>query len=104
MHSQATPMDLWKGGLEIGFLMFETQLVMTYRLMGMAGLWSVTKLENRRMVDEKGPAFLEASVSATRAVMEGRRPDEVLGAWVRPLRLKTRKNARRLGRRGPRRL
>ena len=102
MRDQATPMDLWRGGMELSQLLVETQMVIAYRMMGMAGLWAVAKTENRRMVDEKGPAFTEATMAATQAALAGHRPDEVLGAWMRPLRHKTRSNVARLGKRGPR--
>lgn len=100
MARRATPLDFWKSSIEMGLLLLETQLVMSYRLLGMAGLRAATKGENRRMVDEKAPAFFEATLAATRATMSGGGPDEVMGAWMRPLRRKTRANARRLGKRG----
>lgn len=100
MKSHASPWELWQANLEVGQLLIETQMVMAYRMMGMAGLWAVAESENRRMVDEKAPAFAEAAMAAGVAVMQGRRPDEVMGAWVRPLRNKTKSNARRLGRLG----
>ena len=103
MRRHATPIELWSGGLQLGQMLLEAQMVITYRLLGLAGLWAVGKGENSRMVAEKGPAFFEASVAAGRAAACGARPDEVLGAWVRPIRRATRQNARRLERRGPRR-
>ncbi len=102
MTQHATPFDLWKGSVEIGQMLFETQMVVTYRMLGLAGFWAVGKTENRRMIAEKAPAFLEASVAATQAAVRGERPDQVVGAWVKPLRRKTSQNARRLGRLGPR--
>ena len=97
MSRHASPFDLWKGNLELTSLLVETQFVMAYRTMGLLGLWAAAPGESRRMVDEKGPAFAEAALAASRAAMLGRRPDEIMGAWVRPLRRKTRSNARRLG-------
>jgi hypothetical protein len=41
-------------------------------------------------------------MAATAAAMAGHRPDEIVGAWVQPLRRKTRSNVARLKRRGPR--
>ena len=96
------PLALTRMSAAIAVLAWEAQLVVTMRLMGMAGLWSVLPGENARMVAEKGPAFAEAAEGAARAAMAGRRPDEVLAAWSRPLRRRTRANARRLSRRGPR--
>lgn len=102
MSRFATPAEIVGGTYQLAMLVAETQIVMTYRLLGMAGIWAVAGTENHRMVNEKGPAFLEASLAASRAAMLGRRPDEVMAAWVRPLRRTTRRNARRLGKRGPR--
>jgi hypothetical protein len=98
MRRHASPYELWQGGVELTALIVETQMVMTYRMLGMIGLWSVAPGESRRMVAEKAPAFAAAALAASRAVISGRRPDEVMGAWVKPLRRKTRSNARRLGR------
>jgi hypothetical protein len=98
MRQNASPYELWQGGMELTSLMVETQMVMTYRMLGMFGLWSVAPGESRRMVAEKAPAFTEAAIAASRAAMAGLRPDEVMGAWMKPLRRKTRSNARRLGR------
>ncbi len=102
MKHLGTPFDLWRGGVEFGQMLFETQLVITYRMLGMAGMWAVADKENHTMIAEKGPAFLEASVAAGEAVTRGARPDQVLDAWVRPLRRRTKSNARRLGKSGPR--
>ena len=93
---QASPWDLWREGLELTSLMVETQTVIAYRTFGMLGLWTAAPGETNRMVTEKAPAFAEAAVAASQAAMAGRRPDEVMGVWVRSIRRKTRSNARRL--------
>ena len=80
----------------------ETQAVMAMRIMGMAGAWPVLPSENARMMSEKAPAFADAATAATRAVMAGAPPLAVADAWARPLRRRTKANARRLGRRGSR--
>ncbi len=98
MARQASHFDMWRGGMELTSLMIETQMVIAYRTLGMIGLWAVAPGENQRMVAEKGPAFAEAAMAASHAAMAGRRPDEIVGAWMRPLRRKTRSNMRRLGR------
>ena len=97
-----TPSDLVRTSLGLGMLAAETQMVMAMRIAGMAGAWSVLPSENRRMVDEKGPAFTEAAYVAWMAAISGKRPDQVLDAWTSSLRKKTGGNARRLIRRGPR--
>ncbi|GHF40961.1 antifreeze protein [Seohaeicola zhoushanensis] len=83
-------------------LMAETQAVIGFRLLGMAGVWSVTATENRRMIEEKLPAFTESLVAATLAGSRGGSPAQVLHASIKPLRKRTRQNSRRLARRGPR--
>ncbi len=98
----ADPLALARTGTNLALLAWETQLVMSMRLMGMAGLWSVVPSENDRMLSEKGPAFAEAVTAAAGAAMAGCRPDQIAVAWARPLRQRTRANARRLSRRGPR--
>ncbi len=98
MARQASPIDILRGGVELTNLLIETQMVMAYRTLGMVGLWSVAPGENQRMIAEKGPAFTEAALAASRAAMAGRRPDQIMDAWVKPLRRKTRSNARRLQR------
>ena len=96
-----TPLQFWMASTQFGLLMAETQMVMAYRLMGMAGIWATTEVESHTMVTEKVPAFTEAYFGATRAALLGQRSDEILGAWVRPLRKRTRLNSRRLGKLGP---
>ena len=80
----------------------EMQAVMTMRLLGMAGAWSVPPSEDARMAGEKAPAFADAAGAAARAAMAGGRPETVAAAWAAPLRRRTGANARRLARRGPR--
>lgn len=101
MARKATPFDLMHTATTLWWLGLETQMVMTYRMMGMAGLWSVTPSEDSRMVTEKLPAFNLAAAAGTRALLSGKRPDEVMLATARPLRRKTRSNVRRLSKRGP---
>ncbi|MBY5931771.1 antifreeze protein [Tateyamaria omphalii] len=81
------------------YLALETQAVMTMRILGMAGLWPVTRSENKRMLDEKLSAMTEAQWAMWRASLGLGGPSAVLAAGLRPLRVKTRSNARRLGKR-----
>ncbi|WP_417206091.1 antifreeze protein [Antarctobacter sp.] len=78
----------------------EAQAVITMRLLGMAGLWSVTPDETTRMVREKLEHFPRAFHAASRAAIEGGDP---LAAAIGPLHRQTRANAKRLARRGPKR-
>jgi hypothetical protein len=98
----ATPADLIHASVTFWSLMAETQMVMAYRMLGMAGLWSVTGTENATMVSEKAPAFALAGQAAARAAMSGQRPDQIAVAAMKPLRRKTGANSRRLAKRGPR--
>ena len=86
----------------VASLAAETQAVVGFRMMGLAGMWSVTPSENRRMVDEKLPAFAESAISALFAGVRGMPPAAVVQAAIKPLRKRTRSNSRRLARRGPR--
>ena len=81
-------------------LLAEAQMVIGMRMMGVAGLWSVTPTETARMMSEKMPAFSEANLAAFSAAISGRRPDEVAAAWLKPISRRTRANSRRLSRRG----
>ncbi|MGR3632740.1 MAG: antifreeze protein [Limimaricola soesokkakensis] len=101
MTKMATPAELARTSMTFWTLMAETQAVMAYRLMGMAGLWAVTGTENDRMVDEKGPAFAEAILAGNRAIWSGKRPDQIAMAAMMPLQRRTASNNKRLARRGP---
>ena len=95
------PFSLWQAGLELAQLTMESQAVITMRLMGAAGLWDVTSSENSRMVSEKQEAFHSSAVAVGTAVLQGRSPDDILKAAIKPLRATTRANAKRLAQRGP---
>jgi hypothetical protein len=82
-------------------MLFEAQNVIAYRMLGMAGLWSVAPNETHRMVGEKAPALIASSAAAAQAMLAGKRPDQILDAAVKPLGRRTRANARRLSRRRP---
>ncbi len=82
-------------------MLAEAQSVIAMRVMGWSGLWSVTSTENDRMLSEKTEAMTRSIQNATLAAMTGKRPDEIVNAAVKPLRQKTRANAKRLGKRGP---
>ncbi len=98
--SMASPFDLWGASLQMGYLLAEAQSVIAMRLWGMAGVWNVTASERTRMVDEKPAALTQAAMNAAFAAMRGERPDQIVTSAIRPLRAKTRSNARRLAKRG----
>ena len=90
----------WGNAIELTRMMAEAQSVIGMRLMGMAGLWSVTAAEDKRMVAEKVQAMQRASTDATFTLMRGGTPDQITAAAIKPYRQKTRANAKRLGKRG----
>ncbi|NDV48320.1 MULTISPECIES: antifreeze protein [unclassified Salipiger] len=87
--------------MRLGFLGAEAQSVMTYRMLGFAGMWSVPSTEVYRMTAEKGPAFIQAWSQASAAMMRGAPAPVVINAFSRPLEVKARRNRKRLSRRGP---
>ncbi|MCA1775042.1 MAG: antifreeze protein [Paracoccaceae bacterium] len=96
-----SPMAYWANAYQIGLVMAEAQAVITMRLMGMAGHWSVTPAEDARMVSEKVHAMTKAATDSALVAMRGGSPETIAAAAIKPIRQKTRANARRLGKRGP---
>ena len=94
-------LNTWQAGMSAMLLAAEAQTVMAYRLMGLAGLWSVDAKENSRMMSENPPAFAASAIAASTAMMRGERPDQVMTAAMIPLKKRTSSNAKRLSRRGP---
>lgn len=102
MWRASSPLDLMIAGIRTGQVLIEAQTVIALRLAGLAGLWPVRRSEGLRMWTEKPGAFFEAGGAAARALMAGKRPDQVAEAALRPLRHKVRANSRRLSRSGRR--
>ena len=101
MHpAQLNPAAWWSAAANIGMVMIESQAVIAMRVMGMAGIWSVTPSEDSRMVSEKIAALTRAATESTRVAMAGGSPDRVAAAAIRPIRQTTRANMRRLSKRG----
>ncbi len=96
-----SPMAYWANATQIGLVMAEAQAVIAMRMMGMAGLWSVTPAEDARMVSEKVHALTKAATDSTLVAMAGGSPEKIATAAIKPIRQKTRANVRRLGKRGP---
>lgn len=84
-------------------LMNDAQKVIGYRMLGLAGVWGTPLSEPIRMIDEKAAVFAASGIAAGIALFEGRGPDAVLGAALRPYREAAADNARRLSGRGFRR-
>jgi hypothetical protein len=87
--------------MQMGLMTLEAQRVIAMRLYGMGGYWNVTPSENARMMDEKSNAALASVMAAGVAAMQGKSPAGVAIAAMKPLRDKTRANAKRLTKRGP---
>jgi len=90
--------------IEAARLTNDANHVITWRMLGMLGMtgdWSETQNENSRMVAEKPTAFLRAWTAANRAVVQGKTPDAVMRAYLRPLTKEASANRRRLAKREP---
>ncbi len=74
----------------------DVPLIITMRLMGLSGVWSVPDNEHHDMVHEKAPAFTESFISGTLAVWSGHGPDRVMQAAIEPISRITRDNRARL--------
>ena len=91
-----TPFALFALQSRFVSLAVETQIVMSLRLLAMAGAIPARPGENARMVSEKSPAFARAAQAGTRAAMLGKSPDQILQATLAPLSRKVSANRRRL--------
>lgn len=98
--SPPNPAKLMGSAIEVGMMMAEAQSVIAMRMLGMWGIWSVTPAEDGRMISEKVYAMTKANTDATRVAMNGGSLDEIAAAAIKPIRNKTRANAKRLGKRG----
>lgn len=101
MFRPMTHVDFWRGAITLAAILTEAQMVIAMRLMGMAGVWNVDRRENARMVGEKLQAAAEAGGAASAAMLRGDGPVAAAIAALKPVRRRTRANARRLGSRGP---
>ena len=91
--------DLLQMGWRNTVMLAEAQAVITMRLCGMMGFWPVSGGENNRMVTEKLTALQESQAAALRAMLRGGSLAQVSEAAMRPVRRRTRANAKRLSRR-----
>jgi len=94
------PFEYIGNAYQVGYVMAEANAVIAMRTLGMFGMWSVTPTEDARMISEKVYAITKASTDAGRVAMNGGSPDEIAAAAIKPIRQKTRANAKRLGKRG----
>jgi len=102
LWKRSTPVHYWANAMQFGYLMAEVQAVIAMRLLGMAGVWSVTPAEDGRMISEKVYAMTKATTDSAKVAMAGGTVDQIAAAAMKPIRRKTRANARRLGKRGMR--
>ncbi|MFM2389341.1 MAG: hypothetical protein RLZZ437_896 [Pseudomonadota bacterium] len=93
--------NLFGLSLRTGMMMAQANMVIGMRLMGMAGSWNVTSAENKRMVDEKTEAAVASGTAMMKAALSGKGPVAVAEAGLAPVARKTRANAKRLAKRGP---
>lgn len=88
---------------EVFAMAHDSQRVIGYRMLGFAGIWGTPLSEPLRMFDEKAAVFAVSGIAAGIAMFEGRRPDAIIAAALRPIREAAADNARRLSARGFRR-
>jgi glucose dehydrogenase len=90
------PFGPWRTGLAYWTMMSEAQTVVALRVLGMWGVLPASKRENHTMSAEKAPAFARAALAAGTAAAQGKSPDAVLQAAIRPIRRRTSANVKRL--------
>lgn len=94
------PIGLLKNAQTLMDMTAEANAVVSMRIGGMMGIWSVTDHENTRMVEEKIDAMTDAQFAMWQSMMRGETPNEVVAAGLEPVRKTTRANAKRLTKRG----
>ena len=94
------PVSYWANAWQVGYVMLEAQAVIGMRMLGMAGVWSVTRSEDTRMISEKVYAMTKAATDASKVTLQGGSPDQITAAAIKPIRRTTRANAKRLQKRG----
>lgn len=90
------PVRSWRTAFALWQVMAEAQTVISLRLLGMWGVLPASRRENHTMAAEKAPAFARAALAAGRAAAQGKSPDEVIQAAIRPVRRRTSSNVKRL--------
>ncbi|MXQ07709.1 antifreeze protein [Alphaproteobacteria bacterium GH1-50] len=89
----------WGLGMRTAQMLAEANTVIAMRSLGAFGLWPVAAGEARRMWMEKPGAFVESAGRATTAMVQLKRPDQIVDAALKPIGRKTRSNSRRLSKR-----
>ncbi len=101
MYPMMTPAQMISLSLKTGIMLAEAQMVIGMRMMGMMGLWRVTRSENARMSSEKVSALGQSALAVSQAIMTGKSPAAVAEVALKPIRRRTSSNVKRLARRGP---
>ncbi|MEX3314249.1 antifreeze protein [Sulfitobacter sp. PS-8MA] len=91
-----TPFAFFALQSQFAALAVETQIVMSLRLMALAGALPARPGENSRMIREKGPALTKSLTAGTQAALAGRTPEQIIDATLAPLTRKVRQNRKRL--------
>ncbi|WP_239495919.1 antifreeze protein [Yoonia maritima] len=91
---------MWSLGFATCKMMAEAQAVIGFRVLGMAGIWSVTPNENARMITEKTKALRQSAAAASKATLQGNHPEKVFSRALTPIGNKTSANYKRLSKRG----
>lgn len=89
----------WGLGVRTAQMMAAANSVITLRTLGAFGLWPIAASEARRMWMEKPGAIAESAGRATTAMIELKRPDQIIDAAIIPFEQRTRANSKRLSRR-----
>lgn len=93
--------DLLHTVIDTGRLASDAGAVVTIRLMGLAGAWTLPQDEATVMVQEKPAAFSDAFVASSRAAWAGKSPSTIVRAGLEPLSERARSNRKRLSKGGP---
>ncbi len=96
-----TPKQAMRLATQSTLMIAEAQRVIAMRVAGMAGAWDVPPAEDARMVQEKSDAVLASGQAMMRVMIAGGSAGAVALAGLKPVRAKTRANASRLSKRGP---
>ncbi|MEI6097315.1 MAG: antifreeze protein [Alphaproteobacteria bacterium] len=96
-----TPKQALRLASQSAQMLIEAQRVIALRVAGMGGSWNVAADENIRMVTEKQQAMIAASQAMILATARGGSAGAVALAGLKPLRARTRANAARLTKAGP---
>lgn len=96
-----SPLDIMRLSINTTVMLAQAQSVIAMRMMGMAGVWTVSPSENNRMVAEKMRAGMQSGLAAQRSALSGGSLTDIAEAALAPVKRATAANARRLTRGGP---